>query len=419
MKKLFLFTFLLMGAGKLFAQSLEDITKLMDAKQNAGAKVAIDKFLSDPKNGANAYAWYYKGRIYDLRSHDADISKEDAYAYKLVSYDALKKYQQLDSKELLLDAENHRSFLNLYLGLYDIGAQQFNNKDFAGAYRSFVKAQEIENFMLAKNYTYAEVPLGRMDTTLVMNMAVSALQSNDTANAVMNYRRIADANITGKDYQEVYEYLTGYYNDHKDNANMQAMLAKGKAAYPEDSYWSALELQNLSQSGDKKAMFAGYEESFKKDPNNFINTYNYSAELYNYLYGKNAKDPDPAMKDKLTETLKAAMLNDKGVDATVLMVNHLYNDAAEYSSAAALVKGTKPDDIKKKKDLQALADAKMNETIPYGEAAIKYYSTQPSLTTRQKADYRTVAETMSDLYSAKGNAKKSKEYDDIKDSIKF
>ena len=408
-------------AGRSFSQSLEDINKLMDKNQFAAAKLEIDKFTTDPKNAANSQGFYFKGRIYNSLSRDAATSKSDAFNYKLAAFEAFKKSQELDKNDFMMRAESYKSYLDLYLGLYDLGAQQFTIKDYPAAYNSFSKAQDLENFIFSRNYTYDEVKLTKMDTSLVMNIAASALQANDTLNAVKSYRKITDANITGKDYEEIYEYLAGYYSRHNDPANLQAIMSKGKAAYPNNSIWNQLEVENLTNSGDKKAMFAKYDELFKQDPGNFTNTYNYAAELYNNLYGKDAPEkPDPAMKDKLTEVLKAAMLNDtKGMDATALMVNHLYNDAAEFSSAAALVKGTKPDEVKKKKDLNTLADAKMNEAIPYGEKVIKFYSEQTGLTTKQKVDYRAVAETMSDIYTAKGNAKKAAEYDKIKDGIKF
>ncbi len=421
MKRFLIFCLLLSVAGSSFSQSLEDINKLMDKSRFAAAKVQIDKFISDPKNAANSQGFYFKGRIYNSLSRDSSVSKSDAYAYKMAAFDAFKQSQQLDKNDFMMKAESYKSYLDLYLGLYDLGGQQFNSKDYAASYTSFTKAQDIEDFIFSRNYTYDEVKLTRMDTSLVMNIAASALQSKDTLDAVKSYRKITDANITGKDYEEVYEYLAGYYTRHNDRPNLQVIMAKGKAAYPNNSIWNQLEVEALTNSGDKTAMFAKYDELFKQDPGNFTNTYNYAAELYNSLYGKNAPDkPDPAIKARLTEVLKAAMLNDtKGMDATVLMVNHLYNDAAEFSSAAALVKGAKPDDVKKKKDLNALADGKMNEATPYGEKVLKFYSEQPTLTTRQKVDYRAVAETMSDIYTAKGNAKKAAEYDKIKDGIKF
>ena len=421
MKRVLIFCMLITVAGRSFSQSLEDINKLMDKNQFAAAKIQIDKYTTDPKTGLDAFGWYYKGRIYNSLSRDAATPKADAYQYKLAAFDAFQKYQQMDKLDIRMKAEFWKSYLDLYLGLYDLGAQQFSAKDYSSAYKSFSKAQDIENFILSRNYTYDEIKLTKMDTSLVMNTGASALQANDTINAVKSYRKITDANITGKDYEEVYEYLAGYYSRHNDQPNLQAIMNKGKAAYPNNSVWNQLEVEALTGSGDKKAMFAKYDELFKQDPSNFTNTYNYAAELYNNLYGKDASEnPDPAMKDKLTEVLKAAMINDtKGMDASVLMVNHLYNDAAAYSSAAALVKGSKPDDVKKKKELNALSDAKMNEAIPYAEKVLKFYSEQTGLSTRQKVDYRAVAETMSDIYTAKGNLKKAAEYDKIKEGIKF
>jgi len=196
------------------------------------------------------------------------------------------------------------------------------------------------------------------------------------------------------------------------------MLSRAKVAYPQNNFWNEVEMQKLTQSGDKKGMFAKYEDIYVKDPQNYMNSYNYAIEMYNSIY-KDDKGVDPGAKDKLTAILKTTIPNDKGIDATSLMTNHLFNYAADYSTSAALLKGPKPEDLKKKKELNALALAKMDETIPYAEGVLKFYSAMPTLTTKQKVNYQMAAGFLSDIYTAKGNKVKTAEYDKIRDSIKF
>ena len=51
------------------------------------------------------------------------------------------------------------------------------------------------------------------------------------------------------------------------------------------------------------------------NPSNFNLGYNYAIELYNSIYGKDAKPVnETAAKAKLTEVLKKAIINDKGND---------------------------------------------------------------------------------------------------------
>jgi hypothetical protein len=421
-KKIFIFSLCLALGSSSFAQSLDDIGKLMDKAQFAAAKTAIDKYLGDAKNASNSDAWYYKGRIYNSLSRDAATAKADAYSLKESAFDAFKKHQDLDKKDMRMKLESYNSYLDLYLGLYDLGAILFNEKDFKGAYNSFSKAQDVENFILSKNYTYNEIKLNKLDTSLVMNTAAAALQATDSTNAVLHYKKIVDANLTAKEYEAVYEFLASYYRAKKDNANMQAIIAKGKAAYPQSNYWNELEILNASESGDKTAMFAKYEEVYKKDPTNFANTYNYAVELFNSLYAKEVKVIDETTANKLTEVLKAAIASDKGNDANALMTSHLFNYAADYSTRAALIKEgklAKPADLKNKKDLTTKANLKMDEVIPYAEKSLAFFKGLEKPTARQKVTQQQTAGFLADIYRVKLNPKKSAEYDKLKDSIKF
>ena len=422
MKKLCFFSFVLFVAAAAGAQSLDDIGKLMEKNKYDAAKVSIEKYIADPKNVTSAEAWYYKGRIYNSLSKDSTVAKQDAYNYKQTAFDAFKKNQQLDKLDLRMKSEFFKSYLDLYLGFYDLGAQNFNLKNYPAAYNAFSKSQEMENFILSKNYLYDEIKLNKLDTALVMNIAASALQASDTLNAVINYRRITDAGITGLDYERVYEYLARYYLDKKDNSNAQMILAKAKTAYPKNNFWNALEVEQISKSGDIKALLARYDELYNKDPRNFANSYNYAVEMYNSLWANDNKSPDTTLFLKLTTVLRSAIAVDESMDATMLLNNHLFNVAADYSNKAALIKvtkTTKPDELKKKKDLNASSISYMNELIPYGESMIKFLSAKTTLTTKQKINYKQVANYLSDAYRVKGDLKKSAEYDKITDSIKF
>ena len=412
-----MFSMLLIGSTVAMSQSLEDIGNLMEKSRFADAKNAIDKYLADPKNGQSSEGWYYKGRIYNSLSRDAQTPKANMFALRIGSYDAFRKHQELDKLGIRMKAEEYRSYLDLYSGFYDLGAYQFNEKDFAGAYKSFSKAQDVENFIISKNYTYDDFKLSKIDTVLISNTALSALNSMDTVNAVMNYRKLTDAGIRGADQERIYEYLVSYYANKKDEGNLQPLLDKAKAAYPKNNFWNEVEMDRLMNSGDKKGMFAKYEELYAKDPANYGNNYNYAIELYNTLYKD--KVNDPVVKEKLTSLLKNTIPLDTGIDAAMLMTNHLFNSFADHNNAAVLVKGTKPEDVKKKKEHNTLAYAKMDEAVPYADRVIKYFSGLSKLTTKQKVNYENVAGYMSDMYGARGNAKKVAEYDKIRSSIKF
>jgi hypothetical protein len=421
MKKIFIASALFIYCSSAFSQNFDEVNGLLGKKKLKEAKDAIDKIAADPKNADKYDTYYFKGRVYNSYSYDSALSKSERFKLKSDAFEAFMKNQQLDGKDMRMKVENYGSFLDLYGGFYDLGAQQFNEKDYPSAAAAFKKANDVEDYIISKGYTYNQITLHPLDTALVLNIAIASTQAKNEDDAVKYFRKLADANVSGKDNLEVYEYLAEYYAKKKDDASLQQMIDKGKKLYPQEGYWNDMEIKTVSASGDKEALYTKYEELIAKNPSDFNLTYNYAIELYNSLYSQDGLRPKdiPATKEKLTAALKAAIANDKGIDADILMVNHLYNWAADYSTNASMVKGNKPDDVKKKAELKASSIKKMDECIPYAETALKYYDAQPTLKATQKAAFQNVLQFLSDMYNTKGDAKKAAEYDKKKATIKF
>ncbi len=392
------------------AQSLDDINKMMGANDFKGAKVAIDNYMADARNSSKADSWYYKGRIYNSYSYDKALPLEEKAAAKRTAFESFLKTQQLDPQDLRLKLEFYKSYLDLYFGFYDLGANLFNDKKFDEAFSAFTKALEVKDYILSKNYSYTEAKVYQLDTALVLNAAIAASQAKKDDVATSYYKKLVDANVSGAGYEEVYEYLVSYYNTKDDKAGLQSILAKARKFYPDNDYWADVEIRAVAKSGDQAALFAKYEELIAAHPKNFMLNYNYGIELFNTMYGKDAK-PTEANRLKLTEVLKTAISVDKGNDATMLMANHLFNSASDLSVTASSIKGTKPEDLKKKKDI-AVASAKlMDDFIPYGQSAIVYFESQPTLKPVQKANYKVILGYMSDVYNVKKDPKKAAEFD--------
>ena len=399
-------------------QSLDDINKMMEKQQFAQAKTAIDAFIADPKNATKSDAWYYKARIYNALSYDKTVPLPEVYDLKLQAFEGFQKTQQLDSKDLRLKLEDHKSYLDIYYGLFDLGANFYNAKQFDKAYDAFNKALVVKDFILDKKYTYTNVQLYPLDTALVLNTAIAAMQTKNEEGAVSNYKKLTDANVSGNAYQEVYEYLADYYTKKDDQANLLTILEKGKKLYPKNDFWVSMELDALRKKGDQPLLFAKYEEMMVADPANFVVPYNYSIELFNSIYGHNAKPADEkAIKVKLTEILTKAMANDKGIDATVLMSKHQYNLSSDLSIATNLVKGTKPEDVKKKADLSAQTKKQMDEFLVYAKLASTYYDALPTFKPVQRATYQELLGNMSEIYNYRKDVKAAAETDKKKTAL--
>ena len=418
MKKYYFFIMLVLAGNISFGQSLEDINKLMLLQQNKKAKEGLDKFLADPKNAGKADAWYYKGRIYNAVSKDSAIAPTESMRLKKEAFEALQKYQQMDPKEPQLLNDKYGTYFDLYNGYFDIGAKEFNSKNYAVSFEGFKNALGIEDFVKSKGYDYNGFKFPVLDTSLILNAAITANQSKDEASAVLYYRKLTDANLASDQYLSVYQFLTEYYMKKNDEANLAAILEKGRTIYPQDEYWTEVELDRVSKSGNKQALMDKYEEFMKRYPAKYTYPYNYSVELYNQLYTSDEKPANAnALKDKLTQTLKAAINLDKGVDARMLMTRHLYNYAFDFQDSSKKIKGVKPDDLKKKADLKAQFLKKIDECIPYAESAVTYFAALPILRPIQKANYKDVLDILSQFYSAKGDLKKAAEYDKKKAEV--
>lgn len=412
-KYCFLFGLIFTATSIVKSQSIEEINEMMGKLQFRQAKTAIDKYMQNPKKAEDSEGWYYKGRIYNSLSRDSSVSASEVYDLKNEAFNAFQKNQQYDKKDFYMQMEQYTSYLDLYAGFYDFGAKQFNGKNYEVALNSFKKANEVKDFILNKNYKYDQATLYPIDTSLIMNIAASALQAKKEAEAVSYYKKLTDASVSGPDYKEIYEYMVDYYVKKGDTDSYKPLLEKAKRLYPKSDMWNDIEIKAVSGGGDKKALFAKYEELISQNPSSFLLQYNYAAEMYNSLYGKDATNAgDSILSNKLTSVLKNAIaIETDDITATMLLTNHLYNYSADQLNAANMIKSTKPEDLKNKNAIKASANNSMDECISYAEKAVKYYEDISSKTPIQKANYKIVLGYLSDIYSIKKNRVKADEYD--------
>lgn len=411
MKKYSFFVMLLFASVTVFGQTLAEINEMMGKFQYKKAKEGIDKFLSDPKNAAKGEGWYYKGRVYNSLSKDSTFSSTEALNLKTGAFEAFKKYQQLDAKQVNFVLEQYVSYFDLYNGFFDIGAKEFNNKNFPESFQGFKNALMVEDYVREKGYEYNGFKFTSLDTSLIINTALAANNAKDEETSVSYYKKLTDAGISGENYLYVYQLLAEYYSKKNDEANLSAILNKGRKLYPDNDYWTDVELDRVAKLGDKQALFAKYEEMMNKFPDKYIFPYNMSVELFNELYTSEKKPANAEdLRNKLTETLKKAIALDKGTDANMLMARHIFNVAYDYQDSSNKYRGTKPDLVKKRNDFRALSLKKVDESIPYGEKCVAYYAALSTYKPIQKANYKNILDILSQLYTSKGDLKKAADY---------
>lgn len=413
MKKLFILSALFFSQLYTYAQDLEDINELLGKMKYQEAKEAIDKYLQNPKKEKDAEGWYFKGRIYNALSQQENMDPIQSFELKNEAFAAFRKNQLLDVKDVRLMFEGYNSYLILYSGFYDLGSVFFGAKNYKEAINSFKKAIDVKDYILSKKYEYAGVKLYPLDTAIVFNIGICALQDKNEEEAVNYFRILADANVVAEGYKDFYEFVADYYERKNDEANFTSFLNKVRKLYPDDEVWNDLEIKQAGKSGDEKKLFTKYEEMIAKQPNSFLLTYNYSAELYNKLHGKDAaEDLDSVASIKLIDYLKMAIKNegDKDVLATMLLTNHLYNTSAIKINLSNVIKGNKPADVKQKAILKSQSDKLMDDCIVYAERVESFYTNLSNKTPIQKANLKKVFNYLEDIYGLKKNAAKLAEY---------
>ena len=407
-----------------FGQSLDEINDMMGKFQYKKAKDGIDKYLNDTKNAANSDGWYYKGRIYNSLSRDSSISMQDALKYKMESFNAFKKLQEMEKKDIRLKLESYLSYFDLYNGFFDLGAKSYNVKDYDGAYNGFKNALLVEDYTRERGYEATNgFKFPPLDTSLVFNTAISAKIGKNEEGAVIYYKKLAESNLSAENFLEVYLFLSDYYYRKNDMTSFAAITEKGKRFYPKEPYWDesyyeSVAIENATKGLVKEELVKKYEELIAKYPNNFLAAYNYSIDLYKYIYSEDIKAADAAAyKSKFENAIKKAISLKSTAEDNFLMANYLYNSSFDLTDQAKNIKGTKPEDTKKKAELNNASKKSLDDCIPYAQNAIDLFEKLPKMKGTEKANYKQSLDMLSEIYRVKGEPKRSADYKAKKDAV--
>ncbi|MGZ3849895.1 MAG: hypothetical protein ACXVKI_12200, partial [Flavisolibacter sp.] len=203
MRKLLLSVLLASTITSLFAQKLDDVQEKISKGKYDEAKEKIDKVLADPKNATNANAWYYKGKIY------AELARQDStnaltYDARQQAFEAFKKYQELDPKNVMMTLDQNVGLFSLYDLYYNQGVKKYNAKDFTGAFDNMKHAVELENYIAKKGYSYNGFSFPAMDTQLLNLTASAAYLAKKEDESIPYFEQLANAKLKDKEFKEVY-----------------------------------------------------------------------------------------------------------------------------------------------------------------------------------------------------------------------
>jgi hypothetical protein len=350
------------------AQNLPSVQQSIANSDYLLAKNQIDSLFIDKKNPSDASAWYYKGRVYIeyVREHD-----QNNYSALQEAFKALKRYQELDPSNKLMQLNNNIDLFQLYDLSYNTAADFYNDKNYDLAYNHFKLALDVEEYIRRKGFSFQGKSFPSLDTSLINLTGSAAYLSNRADDAIPYFERLANAKITGDDYKGVYALLYSHYTRKNDQVKAARYLATGKEIYPDNEYWIKMELGNLP---GYKERFIRYEQLLQKYPNNFDVIMDYSVELFNYVYA----DAQPADFDTRQARLQALLIKALSIEPTSTMANfvmsqHAYNQVYYLEDAVRGMKEDSNQEQIKRKAISAKLQQKYEELHRYSLKAYEGY----------------------------------------------
>lgn len=414
MRKLLFTALLAAGSTMVFGQKSVDKAqeKLKDNKIDE-AQAEIDKAGADPKAAGNADYWFTRAKIYNAVSRGGvDTAALRQALVAMQHYVDLQSALKDENKQYVSSIlENHKTAMDVYNGYFTNGVKTINAKQYPMAEYYFGNALDAYDYLKK-----AKIINGTFDTTSTLYAGYAAESAEHADAAARYYGMIADRRIPDTSMVGVYQYLVRHYSAKKDAANKDKYMKIGREVFPNDPWWNAWELQSVQ--GDKPTKIAQYAEMFRKDPKNMDVAETYVVELFNYTYKDNPADA-AKRQDELTAALETVVAN----NPNDLRWNHIYTQHLTYHSgdletAAKAIKGTKPEDVKKKQDLNKQVAAAYDALLAQGLKTAALYEAQKELSASDKANYKFVANSIAVAYQYKKNDAEAKKWDDKSKAIK-
>jgi hypothetical protein len=411
-KLLFAAALSLISAG-LFAQDIESIRNMWLVGQLKKSKDDIDKAMANAKFNAKPEAWLLKSSIYASLSADKDMAAQSADLLKesIISFDT---YKQKEPDYKILKAEN--SYYSgtpgiLYSSYFNSGLEAFNKKEWAKAFTQFEAAVAMSDFLIATKMITAAV-----DTSGTLLAGASAQNSEQMDKAVHYYTKLANIKLGGSDNEFMYPFLVEYYLKKGDTQNKEKYIAIGRELYPNNNYWCNVPL--IEAGEDTLKIFAAYEKMIVDKCGNFETYYDYARELYNYTYFSKTKPVEaPKYEARMNEMVAKSLELKETAEANFLKCRILFIHVNDLVDKYNAVKGTKPEDVKKRNEITAQLDAKYEELLPYANKTYDFYDTNPKLKGGEKVNFKVVTNMLIEYWTNKKDKEKIKKYEDRQAAI--
>lgn len=430
MKRIALPVLLLFLVAHSYGQDIKKANSYIGDKKYDQAKTQIDGILAKDPN--NSEALYLKSKVYGLMADNPQMRSQmtgDPYGE---AFDAFKK-AIADSNNpkltLLVIKDNYQPIFDIYSGYYGEGAKAFNDAaaksdtaGFANAMNLFIKAEAVGQYIGDNKWA----TIGKVDTTLVLNIAKAALNAKRDATAKKYFETIADAHIKGlkdsadQSYELPYQWLTLDYKEAKDSANMVKYATLGSELFPNDDYFDLVQMDFYRENNDHNQLFKKYESLIARNPDSVRYHLNYATEIFSYLYnsdeGTVISNKESLLSTLQTQLEKVHSLEPENASGNLLYAQYYYNQGIISLEDAQKIRGAKltPDQQKQKTDLTAKGKDFLQKAIPYAEKSMSLLEVGYKKSERSK--FKSSVNILENIYQSLSDKDKLKHYSDIYDA---
>lgn len=359
MQKLVLIFVFCFATNVVLAQN-SNVRKAEAAKEKGNLEEAmqlIDEATKDEKTKDDPKTWFTKGTIHEAMIFDTEGKlKDQSQVQKAV--DAFEKAKSLDKENGTYAIFADQRLESVWGQLVNLGAEAYQNEDFAKAAETFGFASELKP----------------QDTTAYLYGGIAAQQAEMWDEALENYYKLIEL-----DYGKLDVYNSALYVErviNKDDAKALELVQKARVDFPDDKNLMKDEINLLISLDRADEARTKLQTAIEAEPEN--------ANLY---YNLAFLNDEVGEKEKAIELYKQAVEIDPGYFEANFNIAVIH-----YNTAAEMLKEANEMDLKTyQKEGKAIEDkaaVEFKKALPYLEKAHEI-----------KPDEISVLQTLQTVYS--------------------
>jgi tetratricopeptide (TPR) repeat protein len=393
-----------------YAQSISEVKELIADNKMKEAKQMMDAIIVKPEVASKSEAWYHKGVAENACSKEKDAAtickdcKADAFA-------SFKKYMAMDAKSFLMKASENVQLFDLYNGFLDEGNTAYEAKDLETAYTKFCLANDVRTFIVDKKLEYKDTKFTGIDTPLMTNIAIFAINIKKYTAAIDIYKTLMAAKAAPQDLGTNCAIVASnaYAAGNKEEAI--AFNEQCKTYFTNNDIFYESEMQMMDVS-DKKALHQKFEKAIAAKPSSYRLHFNYLAELFNTLHvdNKDTEEEKLILLQKLEAIAAKTDAINHTTDVDIMLCKHYYNSVYDMQEKMRKMTGSTKDVVAAKNVLKEKLATTMDACIAKGLAAESHYTSLPTMAEGDKENLKSILGILKSAYGQKANTAKVAEY---------